>query len=65
MRLPRRKILQLAAGSAAFSAMARIVRAETCPARPVHINASAWRKHAGYWEKQAAASEESKDLLGE
>ena len=37
MRLPRRKILQLAAGSAAFSAMPRIVRAETYPARPVHI----------------------------
>jgi ATP-dependent DNA helicase RecG len=28
-------------------------------------NASAWRKHTGYWEKQAAASEELKDLLGE
>jgi tripartite-type tricarboxylate transporter receptor subunit TctC len=37
MWLPRRKILQLAAGSAAFTAMPRIVRAETYPARPVHI----------------------------
>src|SRR3984957_16670496 len=37
MRLPRRKILQLTAGSAAFSAMPRIARAETYPARPVHI----------------------------
>src|ERR1700761_6854329 len=37
MRLPRRRILQLAASSAAFSAMPRIVRAETYPARPVHI----------------------------
>src|SRR5580704_3996333 len=37
MRLPRRKFLQLAAGSAAFSVMPRIVRAETYPARPVHI----------------------------
>ena len=37
MWLPRRKILQLAAGGAAFSAMPRIVRAETYPARPVHI----------------------------
>src|SRR6202046_1319386 len=37
MRLSRRKILQLAAGSTAFSAMPRIARAETYPARPVHI----------------------------
>ena len=37
MRHPRRRILQLAAGSVAFSAMPRFVRAETYPARPVHI----------------------------
>ena len=37
MRLPRRKFLRLAAGSAAVAAMPRIARAETYPARPVHI----------------------------
>jgi tripartite-type tricarboxylate transporter receptor subunit TctC len=37
MKLPRRKFLQLAAGASALPAMARTARAQTYPARPVHI----------------------------
>jgi tripartite-type tricarboxylate transporter receptor subunit TctC len=35
MKSPRRRFLQLAAGAAALSAVSRIVRAQTYPARPV------------------------------
>jgi tripartite-type tricarboxylate transporter receptor subunit TctC len=37
MKLPRRKFLHLAAGSAALPAISRITWAQTYPARPVHI----------------------------
>ncbi len=37
MKLPRRKFLHLAAGAAALPALSRIARAETYPARPVHL----------------------------
>jgi tripartite-type tricarboxylate transporter receptor subunit TctC len=37
MKLPRRKFVHLAAGAAALPAMSRIVRAQSCPARPVRI----------------------------
>jgi len=36
MKLPRRRFLHLAAGAAALPAAARIARAQTYPARPVH-----------------------------
>jgi tripartite-type tricarboxylate transporter receptor subunit TctC len=39
-KLPRRKFLCLAAGTAAFPAVARIAAAETYPARPVHLISS-------------------------
>ena len=35
--IPRRRILQLAAGAAALPAAARIARADTYPSRPVHL----------------------------
>ncbi len=35
MKLPRRKFLHLAAGTAALPALARIARAQTYPTRPV------------------------------
>jgi len=37
MELPRRKVLHLAVGAAAFPALPRIARAQTYPARPVRI----------------------------
>ena len=37
MKLPRRRLLHLAAGAAAFPAVSRIALAETYPSRPVHI----------------------------
>ena len=37
MKLPRRKLLHLAAGAAAMPALSRIAIAETYPARPVHL----------------------------
>jgi tripartite-type tricarboxylate transporter receptor subunit TctC len=37
MKLPRRRFLRLAAGAAAFPAMARIARAQTYPARSVRV----------------------------
>ena len=37
MRLPRRKFLHLAAGTAALSAVPRIARAQSYPTRPVHL----------------------------
>jgi tripartite-type tricarboxylate transporter receptor subunit TctC len=37
MKLPRRRLLHLAAGAAALPAVSRIARAETYPARPVRI----------------------------
>ena len=37
MKLPRRKFLHLAAGAAALPAVSRIARAQTYPARPVHL----------------------------
>ncbi len=37
MNVPRRRFLQLAAGAAAWPAVPRIARAETYPARPVHV----------------------------
>jgi tripartite-type tricarboxylate transporter receptor subunit TctC len=37
MKLPRRKLLHLAAGAAALSAVSRIARAQTYPDRPVRI----------------------------
>jgi tripartite-type tricarboxylate transporter receptor subunit TctC len=37
MKLPRRRFLHLAAGAAALPAMSRIARAQTYPARPVHL----------------------------
>ncbi len=37
MRLPRRKLLTLAAGVVALPAVARIARADTYPSRPVHL----------------------------
>ena len=37
MKLPRRNFLHLAAGAAAFPAVARIARADTYPSRPVRI----------------------------
>jgi len=37
MTLPRRRFLHLAAGAAALPAAARIARADTYPARPVHL----------------------------
>jgi tripartite-type tricarboxylate transporter receptor subunit TctC len=37
MKLPRRKVLQLAAGAAALPAVARLARAQAYPTRPVRI----------------------------
>jgi tripartite-type tricarboxylate transporter receptor subunit TctC len=37
MKLPRRKFLQLAAGTTALHALSRIARAQTYPTRPVHV----------------------------
>ncbi|MGB6323560.1 MAG: tripartite tricarboxylate transporter substrate binding protein, partial [Xanthobacteraceae bacterium] len=37
MILPRRRFLHLAAGAAALPAATRFARAETYPARPVHL----------------------------
>jgi tripartite-type tricarboxylate transporter receptor subunit TctC len=37
MTVPRRKFLRLAASAAALPAFPRIARAQTYPARPVHI----------------------------
>jgi tripartite-type tricarboxylate transporter receptor subunit TctC len=37
MKLPRRQFLHLAAGAAALPAVSRLARAQTYPARPVHI----------------------------
>jgi tripartite-type tricarboxylate transporter receptor subunit TctC len=37
MTLPRRKFLHLASGSAALAAVSRVARAQTYPARPVHL----------------------------
>ena len=37
MKLPRRKFLHLAAGAAALPVVSRIARAQTYPARPVHL----------------------------
>ncbi len=37
MTMPRRRFLHLAAGVAALPAAARIARADTYPARPVHL----------------------------
>jgi tripartite-type tricarboxylate transporter receptor subunit TctC len=40
MKLPRRRFLHLAAGTAAFPAVSCIARAQTYPTRPVHLIAS-------------------------
>jgi tripartite-type tricarboxylate transporter receptor subunit TctC len=37
MKLPRRQFLKMAAGAVALPVMSRIARAQTYPARPVHI----------------------------
>jgi len=37
MKLPRRKFLHLAAGTAALPAISRVARAQAYPARPVHL----------------------------
>src|SRR6516162_6493621 len=37
MRLPRRRVLQLAAGACALPALARIARAQSCPTRPIRL----------------------------
>ena len=37
MKLPRRRFLHLAAGTAAFPVVSRIARAQTYPTRPVHL----------------------------
>jgi tripartite-type tricarboxylate transporter receptor subunit TctC len=37
MKLPRRKFLHLAAGAAAFAAIARVASAQSYPVRPVHL----------------------------
>ena len=37
MRLPRRKVLHLTLGSAALAVVSRVARAQTYPARPVHL----------------------------
>jgi tripartite-type tricarboxylate transporter receptor subunit TctC len=37
MKLPRRRFLHLAASAAALPAVSRIARAQTYPARPVHV----------------------------
>jgi tripartite-type tricarboxylate transporter receptor subunit TctC len=37
MKIPRRRVLHLAAGAAALPAVSRIARAQTYPTRPVHI----------------------------
>jgi tripartite-type tricarboxylate transporter receptor subunit TctC len=37
MKLPRRTLLHLAAGAAALPAVSRIARAQTYPARPIHL----------------------------
>ena len=37
MKLPRRKFLHLAAGTAAMPAVSRIARAQTYPTRPVRV----------------------------
>src|SRR5262249_57138506 len=37
MKLPRRKVLLLAAGAAALAAIPRVARAQTYPTRPVRI----------------------------
>jgi tripartite-type tricarboxylate transporter receptor subunit TctC len=37
MKFPRRRFLRLAAGAAALPALPRIARAQTYPARPVHL----------------------------
>ena len=43
MNIPRRRFLHLAAGAAALPAAARIARADTYPARPVHLIVGFWR----------------------
>jgi tripartite-type tricarboxylate transporter receptor subunit TctC len=37
MKLPRRKLLRLAAGAVALPALSRLARADAYPTRPVHI----------------------------
>src|SRR5580704_3617060 len=37
MKLPRRTFLHLAAGAAALPVVSRVARAQTYPARPVHV----------------------------
>jgi tripartite-type tricarboxylate transporter receptor subunit TctC len=37
MKLPRRKFLHFAVGAAVLPVMSRIAKAQTYPARPVHI----------------------------
>src|SRR6516162_7531791 len=37
MRLPRRRVLQLAAGACALPALARIARAQSYPTRPIRL----------------------------
>jgi tripartite-type tricarboxylate transporter receptor subunit TctC len=37
VRLPRRRFLHLAAGAAALSAVSRIAKAQSYPARPVRL----------------------------
>src|SRR5262245_23931020 len=37
MKLPRRQFLHLAAGAAVLPAVSRVARAQTYPARPVHL----------------------------
>ena len=37
MKLPRRKLLHLAAGAAALPAVSQVARADTYPTRPVHL----------------------------
>lgn len=37
MKLPRRKFLHLASGTAAFAAVSRVALAQTYPVRPVHL----------------------------
>jgi tripartite-type tricarboxylate transporter receptor subunit TctC len=41
MNVPRRQFLHLAAGAAALPTASRIARAQTYPAKPVHIIAGA------------------------
>jgi tripartite-type tricarboxylate transporter receptor subunit TctC len=40
MKLPRRRFLQLAASAAALPAVSRMARAQSHPARPVHMISS-------------------------